>query len=259
MIFVQILKTTSSKRYTFSFEFPIERFLDPKDEGELFTIAYKMHRKKAGKKSTLAVYKARKVHVQYARIVHQFSQEEYHGSVDHGHESLRRRSYVQEMLNEFGKELERYNGLDKDFRSKVLTPVLVRHMRGIPDVYAPTIRRAIKHGPGDPTLNEITKFYLGFDPLSPQAIYSYRRNLLLIREARWHLAVVMGKIAPSSRSKYNFTLASQDKIVEYFQTNQRPPGNPIPPLTEMEISVLLMEGIEGFFGPELAKVVRANV
>lgn len=247
----------SRSTYNFNFGFPLELFLNKKTANELHTVEYTKTRKKVNKKSYIDTYKAAKIHVQYARIIHQFSCEEAHASVNFGHEAVRRRTYVQQMLDEFGRELESFEGEGADFRSKVLTPVLQRQLNGVPDAYAPFIRRAISpnHGPAGPTLDEITSFYLGIDPLDPKCIPSYRRNLVYIWEARWHLAYIMGKVSMRNRRKYELFLLNHEIIMGSLQSRPPQTDQRVPPLDCAEVVALVSEEIVEFFGPERKKAV----
>ena len=118
--------------------------------------------------------KKTKVHVQYTHIIHQLMLEDEHGQVNTGHEALRHCTYTQMVLDHLGKELDFYRGPLVRFCSKVLTPILQRQLKGVPNVYAPSIWRAIALQNDMPTISQVTKFYLGNNPLSPGCIPSVR-------------------------------------------------------------------------------------
>ena len=140
---------------------------------QLHDITYGKTRKVPCKKEYRWKMKKTKVHVQYARIIHQLMLEDEHGQVNTGHEALCRHTYAQMVLDHLGKELDFYRGPLAQFHSKVLTPILQCQLKGVPDVYAPSIRRAIALQNNMPTISQVTKFYLGNNPLSPGCIPSY--------------------------------------------------------------------------------------
>jgi hypothetical protein len=196
------------------------------------------------------------IHVQYARIVHQLILEDIHGAADQGHESLRRRTYAQTVLDFFGQELDRSRGPAAQFRSKVFTPILQRQLKGVSDAYAPSIAKAINPPDGEPTISQVTTFYLGNDPLDPISIPSFRRNLVYIREARWHLGILMKKVSVKSVEEFERSLHHQDVIAQGLKGSPRPPTRGIPPFNEIEVAAIVEEGIEDFFERELLLTVR---
>jgi len=68
--------------------------------------------------------KTMKILIPYAWIVYQFILKDEHGKTDTGYKSLHCMTYAQVMLDEFGKELDSFDGLTDKFHSKVLTSVL---------------------------------------------------------------------------------------------------------------------------------------
>jgi len=196
--------------------------------------------------------------IPYARIVHQLKLEAKHGDEDLGHESLRRKTYAEAMLDQFGWELDTFQGTAADFRSKVLTPVLQRQLKGVSDAYAPSIRYAIAPPTGKPTISEVTTFYLGNDPLDPRYIPSYWRNLVYIREARWHLGILMGKISMESREDFNLSLSTHDIIMETLAQLRLPVSRGVPLFNEVEVAAIVHENLETFFERELSRVVCSD-
>ena len=57
------------------------------------------------------------------------------------------------------------------------------------------VERAVAQGGEEPTIKQVTKFYLKCDPTDHQWIRAYCRNLLYVPEARWHIRVMMNEIA----------------------------------------------------------------
>jgi hypothetical protein len=221
---------------------------------ELFKITFGKLRKKPNKKSYTEMWYDRLVPVPYARLVQQFLYEDQHGNADPSLESFRRQAYVGQMLDMFAVELDRYKGDPHDFRSATLTPVLQRQLRGVPDAYSPTIKYSIpSSGPdGAITIADATVFYLAADPLHPRCIPSYRRNLIYIREARWHLAVLTGRVKVDSKQSFDMYLDNHDTIMAGLGP---PSSGGIPVLAPLEVEIILTEGHQEFFAHELNRVV----
>ena len=126
-----------------------------------------------GKRRPKVVYKNRFIPSAYTWVIHQLSTEVLHGDRNRAHEAQRRASYAQRVLNAVGEELDSHSDLEVDgpeaasWRSIVLTPILQRHLYGIPDSYTPAIYRTLlPPGPGiNPdrilTISDVTRFYLG--------------------------------------------------------------------------------------------------
>jgi hypothetical protein len=167
------------------------------------------------------------------------------------------------MMDALGDELIGFTGNDKDFRSRVLTPVLQRHLRGIPDSYAPAIRVSVSSDGKEVTIADATRFYLNVDPLNPAYIPSYRRNLIYIREARWQLALLLGKVNNTSNKDYNRFLDDHDTLMEGLMKQVDGDGmgqggedTSTPPLfSAKEVEVIVNEGLHTWFARELAAVV----
>lgn len=255
-----ILSIASSSKYHFECEVTLESFMSWQ-KGQLQQIAYGKSRKVPGKKAYARTTRKTHIAIPYARIIHQLILEDRHGRLDMGHESLRRRTYAQMMLDEFGKELDGFRGQAENFRSKVLTPVLQRQLRGVPDAYAPVIQSAIAQcNTKPPTIAQVTTFYLGNDPLDPICIPSYRRNLVYIREAMWHLSILTGKVKVGDGDDFKFSLESHDLIMEALQDGPSVgPKRGIPPLEDIEVFYILDDELDGFFDEELSRVVGNHI
>jgi hypothetical protein len=155
----------------------------------------------------------------------------------------------------FGLELDSFKGKPVEFQSKVFNPVLQRQLRGVSDAYAPSIQRAINPRTGEPTISEVTQFYLGNDPLDPQCIPSYQRNIIYIREAQWHLRILMGKATFSSTQDFNNSLEHHDILINALRGAPSPATRGIPPFQEMDVAILVSDGIETYFEQELSWTV----
>ena len=204
----------------------------------------------------------RNIPIPYARLVDQFAMEDDHADSDLGYEAVRRQSYARQMLDAFGKELQDFRGPDKDFRSSVLTPVLQRQLQGVPDCYAPGIFSAIAPDSVEEiTISDTTSFYLSADPLDPTYIPSYRRNMVYIREVRWHLAILMNKGRVGDRVFYQLMLENHDMIMNALKASveaeEAPSDDSFPLLSDVEVQALVFERIDGFFQEELKRVVCA--
>ena len=199
--------------------------------------------------------KLRRIPIPYARLVHQFILEIRHGLKDMGHESLRRRTYAERVLDRFGEELDNYHGSEAQFRSCVFTPILQRQLRGVPDSYAPSIRHVVARHPVQPTITQATTFYLGNDPLDPRCIPSYRRNLVYIREMLWHLGILMGEVNVKSTNHFNVSLETNDFVMEGLRVTRQPSTRGIPKFNELEVAAIFADKVQAFFTEELSLVV----
>ena len=306
---------TISRKYMIICDFPIERFMYW-EAGELLPARLGKLRKRANKNATFHTWKDKQLPQPYARIAEQLNLEDLHGIEDDGHESIRRQAYARFVLEAFGKELDAYKGSAASFRSKVFTPILQRQLQGIPDAYAPTLTRKISLARpcGPVTIHDATAFYLGIDPLNPLCIGGFRRNLIYIREARWHLAVRLGNINVESKDHFEWYLDNHEVVLKALKTEamkreadhgsnsasesesesesepvsgsesedrgkgkgkgkgagegmrkhitkqmkKRRKDTFIPPLSYVEVEVILVEELEPFFAEALRKVVCTN-
>ncbi|KAF9646685.1 hypothetical protein BDM02DRAFT_3188657 [Thelephora ganbajun] len=206
-------------RYRFDCEVTLESFMNW-TEGQLQEITYSKARKQPKKRRYIWTTKTRRIPVLYVRIVHQFILEDAHGKKDMGHKSLHRRTYAQR----------------------------------IPDAYGPSIQSAISLHDGEPTISQVTAFYLGNDPLDPRCIPSYRRNLLYTREAMWHLAVLMGMASRESRKDFSSSLDVHDMIMGGLTVIPCQVTQGIPLFNELDVLAIVTLEIEAFFDRELKHV-----
>jgi hypothetical protein len=228
--------------------------------GDLQQIWFAKRRKKRGKNEYARPkrFHDRRIPIPYCRLLHQLISEDVHGNTDQGHESLRRQSYARGMVNAFGKELEDFKGNKEDFRSKVFTPVLQRQLRGIPDSYALAIRAYLSDD-DDITIADATKLYLHMDPLHPRCFPSYRRNLVYIREARWHLACLAGQAKLDSVRHFNWFLDHYDVVMGQLADVDDSDRPRIPRLTQTEAEVIVSEGLQEYFEGDLVAVVCISI
>lgn len=198
----------------------------------------------------------------YHRIVCQLALEIRHAEMDLGHEAVRRRVYARKVLDNFGRELESRGSTPAEattFRSVVLTPILQRQLWGVPDSYTPMVQKAIENFCSDVTIQAVTKFYLQQDPTDPTHIPAYRRRILYVPTARWHLGRVMGNpTEPTDEAEiqyYNKILADHDLIIEELEkegiTAFEVDGTPF--FTEAEKSAISEEGLGLFFAEDLTR------
>jgi hypothetical protein len=246
-------------RLKYSFEFdPItpEKFLNWKsNEVTKITVRTRTKvRNKASSKNNQG--KTVEIPFLYVQLIAQLNAENDHGDRDSGHESLRRQSYVRDILNHVAKELKTVKEPTRRFRSKVLNPILQRYLRGIPDCYTPSIRAAIADD-GQPTIADVTRFYLSEDPVSPKHMDRYRRNLVYLTELRWYLGVVLETIAIGDAEAFNKIRTNHDKIMtavagaDSDEDEDDEPG----PFNKTEVEVIVDEDLADFFSDELEAVV----
>ena len=259
--YCQLLKLTLEmplrKRYDYRVEISTQSFMHWRAD-ELIDISYGKKVKKSNKNIFVMRWCNRGIPVPYARLLHQFYLEDRHSLSDAGHEARRRMAYARRVLDEFGMELERYKHLEKDFRSAVFTPILQRQLRGLPDSYTPAIHAYLLSPKGTVTIEDATMFYLANDPLDPDCIPTYRRNLIYIREALWHLLVVTGHITSTSRIDYNWVIETHDIIMDRLEArDEEDEGFPL--FTSCEVDAIVACNIETWFAEELEEVVRTSM
>ena len=218
----------------------------------------------------------------YDRIVAQLIAEDEHAEHDDSHEAVRRQSYARRVLNSFWMEIREYRyetGPLWKFRPKSLTPLLQRQLAGVEENYSPSVRESVSQGNGTPTIEQATHFYLRDDPTIPRWIPNFRRNLIYIPEARWHLGVVLGVHAIGDPQAFEQVRRNSDLITKNIQkqaengarnldTNDEQDNEysdeeeidsvDIPRFNDLEVSVIVNERLEKFFAPELELVVRVS-
>jgi hypothetical protein len=208
------------------------------------------------------------VPVPYIRLIDQLHNEALHAKYNQGHEAQRRGSYAERTLDKFGEEVEGARQIEHPghhasaWRSKVLTPILQRQLQGVSDAYWPSIHAGVldpEDGSNNPdrkmTIAAATKFYLSRDPIPPWTIPSYLRNLIYVREMRWHLKILLGKASVKDAKWFDQTLAYHDfllcdpKFISQ-ELEEGPPGS-IPLFSPQEISSLESQELEEYFKQKL--------
>lgn len=200
----------------------------------------------------------REILAPYIRIICQLTAEYKHGKKNAAHEAVRRQTYAAMTLDAFGEEFTTYQGAADHFRSKVLTPIMQRHLHAIPDAYTPDVRAAVAPNThGQPTIADATAFYLAFDPTDPAIIPNLRHNIIHIPEVRWHLGLVMGVHNLEDEEPYSLTKCNQVALNRSLK-NFKEDGvtNDILRLDSAEVYIVVREMLEKFFEPELAEPVR---
>ena len=210
---------------------------------------------KKGKQAAKPAFTAQRIPAPYDHIVSQLLCEEAHGEIDHGHEARRRQTYAQRVLDAFWKEIKDYDDEPEMFRSKVLTPILQRQLWAVQENYSPMVRAGVRNGEGNPTIKDATEFYLKDDPTDPEWIPSYRRNLLHIPEARWHLGLIMGVSKLGCSLAYNTVRHNQDLLDARVDASKVDNGK-VPLLEVLDLQVIISEHLETFFHKEIDLVVR---
>ena len=231
----------------------------------------------------------------YTQLIDQLCCEMDHADHNSSHEALRRSAYATDILEQLGLELKTCEAGGPGFRSKVLNPILQRYLRGIPDSYTPIVQEAVAHtsaqvkkaltiGEGDdaeddaregtmPTILGATVFYLSKDPVDPKNTPYYRRNLVYLAEARWHLGIVAdGDLVDDAEFFETVRVDHHDYVMEAYQDElqKRKDDEDIPrddsdsdndneelppPFSRAEVEVILSERLEKFFPEELASSV----
>lgn len=235
-------------------------------KGELRTIGLGKWQKRRQKNSYGMITIKYQIPAPYDRIVAQLIAELMHAEGHDSHESCRRANYAAKVLDAFGDELEALNNrhLPPTFRSRVLTPILQRQYHGVHDAYTPFVCAGINNEVERLSIEDVTDFYLSADPADPTHIPLYRRNLLYLPDARWHLGFLMGVGSGSEEAAanhYNIVRENHDKIVaSILEEGNDDVDDPAKiPLNDTEIAAIISEGLENFFTDELAQVVRTTI
>ena len=220
-------------------------------QGEMRTVKWGVN------KNSGVVNRSMDIPAAYYRVVCQLTAEIAHASNHSGHEALRRCSYAMEVLDAFGAELSLIRSANADFRSKVLTPILQRHLRGVPDHYTPVVSLAFTSDEEAVTISDATNFYLKEDPTDPQWIPSYRRNLISIPEVRWHLSVVLGKAKLGDGTHYDKIRKQHDTLMKILseQSTDDEDSDIVASFSTEEVALIVEEELEDYFGEELADSV----
>jgi len=257
------LTRSSRRRYDYDCVIGFDMFMRWK-KGEVRKIKVGQWRKRPNKASYALSNTTYEIPAPYHQLVCQLVAEDMHGADHDSHESRRRQTYAREILNAFGDELKEFKRSKLppvDFRSRVLTPILQRQLNGIYDGYSYSARNAFPKEGEEPTIQDVTRFYLRNDPVDPIFIRTYRRNLLYLPNPRWHLHIVMGGEIGSTDAAvkhYNKVMANHDTIMRNLPPNshERRDNNNIPFLNHTEVRCIIDEGLENFFKEELENVVR---
>lgn len=237
------------QRYFFHCTTDLKTFLQW-GEGEMRTVRWQIT------KGSRVVGRSIDIPAAYHRLVCQLTAEIAHASSYFGHEALRRCSYAMEVLDAFGTELTSSRSLTADFRSKILTPILQRQLRGASDCYFPPMSYIVSSDGATVTIGDATRYYLAEDPTHPKWIPSYRRNLIYIPEMRWHLGVVMGKVKLGDTQGYNNIRANHDHLMKALKAEETEPNAWISQsFNAAEITAIVKEGLEEYFSQELADSV----
>ena len=226
-------------------------------QGELRRIEIGVAKKRRNRIEPEIVYTVKQIPAPYDRIICQLIAEEEHGNIHISHEAVRRQRYAQQVLDLFAEEINAYRGLASRFRSYVLTPILQRQLLGVHDAYRPSVSDAVGCGSRNPTIGQVTEFYLTVDPTDAALIGSYRYNAVFIPEVRWHLGIVVGIFRLGDSSSYNRIKEHHDDLMAVLraESEEDVDSNQVPLFSEAMVKVVIDEGLDLFFGSELGRVV----
>ena len=205
-------------------------------------------------------WKSYRVLAPYDRVVAQLATEANHACHHNSHEARRRGEYANRMLDLFGEEIESLADSDPvTFYSKVLTPILVRQLRGVHDDISRTICAVVAQGSKSASIQEAAQFYLTMDPSNPIYIRLYRRQSLNLPIVRWHLATVLGVINKNHKGHYDRFYTDHALIMDSLNVSgayQDKDEEGYPLLNRVEAGALVAEGLDEYFEMELGFVVR---
>ena len=252
-----------SWKYDFDCRLGAKQFLNWKrDELRTVTLEY-TRKRKGGKKRNQIVHQKFSIPAAYHQLVYQLVSEIDLADDHDFHEARRRQVYARQILDLFGQELLGFRGYTPEamvaFRSKILTPILVRQLWGIDDAFTPYVEAAIKGTQQDLTIEAVTTFYLKDDPADPSLIPTYRRNLLYVPMARWCLGRAMwNPDSPKAIDYYRRFLDDHDDIIDSLKQTglQGEDENGFPLLTDVEAAAIGKEDLEIFFKKEMERLVR---
>lgn len=110
-----------------------------------------------------------------------------------------------------------------------------------------------------PTIAEATRMYLGRDPLDPRYIPTYRRNLIFVREMRWHLAVLSdNEFTIPNRDFFNTTIENQYFLQDFLRQKAAVFKKGLPEIfTLPELMVIVLEGIHAFYSSDITRAVSS--
>jgi len=105
-------------------------------------------------------------------------------------------------------------------------------------------------------IRRATKFYLSDDSTDPGFIPTYRRNMVFIPEARWHLSIVIG-VNSLGNSTWHGTILENNTFImnPEDEAEDEADEGAVPKFNSTEVTTIIAEKIEDFFGPELERVV----
>lgn len=249
-----------SRKHKFDFTFKPQDFLNW-TEGQVRQLKVGTTVKKRNKDEYETRWKVLKVPLIYIQLICQLLTEEDHGKYNSGHEAVRRQSYASRVLDEvakeFKKEFKDWKSNPSGIRFRVLNHILQRYYRGIPDSYTPVVCGAIA-GPREPTIRDVTCFYLLKDPVDLKLIPHYCRNLLFNPESRWFLAVLYGKVHVKDVGHFNKVRVNHDNVMEVLRDEDESETmfGEQSFLREVEVRAIFDEGLEEYFEAYLKEVVR---
>lgn len=180
------------------------------------------------------------------------------------HETRRRSVYAKQVIDRFADEITKFKGDPSRFYSTVLTPLLVRWLRGLHDAYSKVALAVIARGADEATMEQATAFYLTMNPTDPKYIRLYRRQLLNLPIARWYLATVLNVVPAGYTAAEHYHRFQKDHNAIMFSNANRSTAYRtldeygIPHLNKTEAAVLIATRLEVFFRPELQRAVRSS-
>lgn len=204
---------------------------------------------------TVIEWKTYRILAPYDRIIAQLVLESEHGKDHASHEPRRRREYANRVLDLFAEEIKSFPGHPSMFYSTVLSPILIRQFKGVHDDLSHIVRAVIANEEDPVTVEQVVMFYLQVDPTDPFYIAMYRRQLLNLPIARWHLAVVLGLAPMHHKRHYHRFYNDHVVIMPSLIYDELDEETGIPLLNATEMAALAAERLEDFFKPELQLVV----
>ena len=178
------------------------------------------------------------------------------------HETRRRSAYARQVLDLFADEITKFKGDPSQFYSTVLTPLLMRWLKGLHDASSKLVLAVIGRGAEKATMEQAAAFYLTLNSTDPKHIRLYRRQLLNLPIARWYLATIL-KLVPTAytgNAHYHRFHKDQNAIMKLILDRSIAYRNldehGLPLLNKTEAAALVATGLDDFFALELRRAVR---
>ncbi|KAF9643091.1 hypothetical protein BDM02DRAFT_3192226 [Thelephora ganbajun] len=189
----------------------------------------------------LTAPKTYEIHRGYCRVLTGFLREIklMTDGLQKDHNCLFHGTYLMIVLDFFVLDLRGITeGVEAEWRSAALNPLLQRQLRGLQDQETGMIKMDVGR-----TLDEVEEFYLKKDPLDPDNIKELLRSLVYIWPVQWSLGHLRKET--NHRESYYEVYCNTRYALEVFTDTENYNANPV--LHDYELQIVKNEGIEQFY------------